>query len=202
MVLAAAAGAVLAGCVPGPTVMKTPTIVWQDGKRPSSELENHPAIKTLRAATIGDAMAWNSGDFTIKQLTDTYRYGGSIVDRYENQRDHPWVYRGPLPFEPVKVDRLANGDYDVTVCALPLKDWTITTPGHDWSANENPSEPHLETWSVGRFEKLGLRIIGGGGSLDESCDRSTIPVGFFDPQPVLPKGPITKPKREPFPDFR
>ncbi|MDR6612970.1 hypothetical protein [Leifsonia sp. 1010] len=203
VVFAAVMCVVLGGCVPGPTVMKTPRIVWQDGKRPSSELEKHPAVKLLRAAMIGDAMAWNSGDFTIKQLTETYEDGHSIVQEYEDQGDDPWVYRGPLPFEPVEVEEINGIDYDVTVCALPLKDWTITTPGHDWAANQNPSKPHLETWHIAKCEKLGLRVIGGGGGTDEdSCDGSTIPVGFFDPQPVVPKGPITKPQRDPFPDFR
>ena len=202
VVLAVVVGVVLAGCVPGPTVMQTPRIVWQDGKRPSSELENHPAVKLLRAAMIGDAMAWNSGDFTIKQLTETYEDGHSIVQEYEDQGDDPWVYRGPLPFQPVDVEYRDNGSYDVTVCALPLKDWTITTPGHDWAANQNPSKPHLETWYIGDYGERGLRVIGGGGFRYGPCDGSTIPVGFFDPQPVLPKGPITKPKRDPFPEFR
>lgn len=89
-----------------PTVIDTPTIVWKNGAEPSSPLEASPYVQYLRALELGKALSWNTGDFTIEQLTSTNPVPQIWEGRYVDPRNAPSVYLGPMPFEPVSLTEL------------------------------------------------------------------------------------------------
>lgn len=202
-------------CTPGPdpapqppTVMDTPDLVWSDGFSPSSPLEADERVGVIRAAEMGTAMAWNTGDFTIAQLTDhlTRARIEERLRRYRSIESDRRYLPGPDPFEPLAiVEEFEDGGALVEICRPSLS--------FSW---------YYDTFETGdpRFGEVGpdpaatrrARVVREGGELkydgdliysDEGwvesrpCDEVPVPVGLFDPQPVIPEDPQDGPVRPP-----
>ncbi len=202
----------LAGCAGEsnePTVMETPKIVWENGKAPSSPLEDSPYVKVLRGAEVGRALAKNTGDFTIKQLTDYVPPHSikSIAHSYAIQGDSPTVLLGPFnPFQPLSVHEFTDGSgAAVAICEFVIGP-DMEFPSSQESKPQTDYTAKIEIWEVAKVSNgiLAVRNLGGDyappeveATRGEPCDASQIPVGFFDPRPELPKTPVTKPVRGP-----
>lgn len=190
-----------------PTVMETPALLWKDGIEPSSALEADARVMAVRAGEVGISMAWNTGDFTIAQLTEhvtqtrlkelvsVYRDGG--VDRaYEP---------GPRPFEPLAIiEEFEDGGALVEVCRPVLS--------YAWYYNAFDTEDLRYGEVDPSFGTRLARVVREDGELkyagdllysDEgwvesrACDEVPVAVGLFDPQPVIPEDPQAEPARPP-----
>ena len=208
----------VSGCgEPVPTVMEPPRIVWQDGKAPDSPLEADPWVQAMRARDLGVTMAWNTGDFTIRQLTD-YESDEFVVDmaeRYVAHGDDPSVYVGPMPFEPLAVTELPDGSAAaVRACFLywsmskhATEPWIYDVFGEPervatigvWylGFEEGTGERHSLDSDDPRIEEFDESVTEGE---DEECDPDSVPFGLYDPEPELPPTPVTKPVRAPLVD--
>jgi len=173
----------LVGCTPQATVL--PTV--QTEKAGTAALDGDDYVTAMRAAELGETMAWNSGDFTIKPLTESTTAHGidSIYDHYfaYTFRDVvPEVYAGPPIWAPVEV-AIVEGGAEVTVC-LAEQDRIMTAA--DDETSYNLAIGRLITWVL---------IDGGDGLVeidhsvgtDEECDASASEVLAFDPQPKAPE---------------
>lgn len=217
---------VASGCgeepVAAATVMDPPQIVWQDGHRPDSPLEADPWVQALRARSLGTAMAWNTGDFTIRQLTDyvTEERTVELAERYARQGRDASVYLGPgVPFEPLEVVVLDDGSAAAVVVCVPylatmrstLPTWSTVFPPFESRLPEvRDPEAYAEVWYQRADEETGERYLIDSedplvGELEwqvrdserEPCDPEAVPVGWFDPEPALPRSTVTGPVREP-----
>jgi hypothetical protein len=196
----AVAGAALAlsGCAakpeprPTPSVIATPAIVWTDGVEPSSPLEQNKFVRFLRASLLGEAVAWNSGDFAVDQLISTSAPERIefLINLYEEQHVVQWKYLGPLPIEPVSVDEAADGmSARVVFCIGADSDWQLRTAG---SSNDSPPS----TAFVGQVEVTGSRrafVRDGFSPTDQSCGATSVPVGHFNPPVTVPEDPFAHP---------
>ncbi len=214
-VVVAAGVLVVSGCgEPSPTVMESPRIVWQDGRAPDSPLEADPWVQAMRARDLGVSMAWNSGDFTIRQLTDyeSDEDVARIVEYYVVQGDDPSVDVGPMPFEPLAVTELPDGSAAaVRACFLEksmsehaTEPWIYDVFGEPervatigvwfWGFEEGTGERHRLDSDDPRIEEFDESVTDGE---DEECDPESVPFGLYDPEPQLPEAPVTKPVRAP-----
>lgn len=200
---------VTAGCsVPGPerapaTEMQTPDLVWTDGISPSSPLEADERVKVLRAAGVGSAMAWNSGDFTIAQLTDhlTQARIESLVSLYRTDGKHRSYDPGPAPFEPLEiVEEFEDGGGVVEVCRPSLgRSWVydVTDEFDPVHGSFDPASGRTERLRVVREDEV-LKLDGEvPGYSSRECGDRRVPVGLFDPQPVIPAESRKEPVRPP-----
>lgn len=197
----------LTGCgtevyAPGPTVVETPKIIWQDGITPTSPLEQDTLVKTARAAEVGAAMAWNMGDFTIAQFTNnwTHEYAVFLSDLYTSGTTSVHVSPGPSPWTPIRIVESNSRGGIIEVCALEThpreRSWLRSSsgPGGYYDRTDASLYQITLTKERGRY-----RLITQAYSQPKGpCDGSTVPVGYFDPQPKLPKKPID-PIRTPLP---
>lgn len=203
---AVAAGTVLASssCAMTPaltpaTVIDTPTIVWKNGVEPSSPLEASPYIQYLRALHLGNAVAWNAGDFTVEQLTAYSPRPKTLQTRYEAQAERPYVYMGPLPFEPVSVTDLpltadGNPQVKVEIC---------TRQEGDYLKYESEIESdQLRRFHGGRIMEYTMVYDSESKTISEQslgtnipCDNDSVPLGLFTPEPEVPSAPVTEPVR-------
>ncbi|ROR80230.1 hypothetical protein SAMN06295974_3919 [Plantibacter flavus] len=194
----------LTGCTDTqPTVIPTPEIVWQDGITPTSPLEAEHLVNVAREADIGKAMASNSGDFTIAQLTDNWDhdYVEHISRSYAGQGKHPIVYPGPEPWTPTRIIEEDTAHAVVEVCAI--------TPGYgrvkgtvNPGGQYNRGRASLLRLELVRVDGQWKRTIDGeysGGDFGP-CDGSSIPVGYFRPAPELPDTPVDAPLPTPTDD--
>lgn len=186
-----------------PTVLESPAMEWVDGIEPAqNDLENNRYIQGAREYYLADALAWNTGDFTISQLTDFLSDAqlDSVVSAYSRQGNHPYVYTAPMPFTVMSVEyKEAHPEYEdsvarvsYTVCAAPEKEYLISARSGGVAQDENiarelsfdrdTTDPRL--FSVARI-------------LDVDCsDVTNIPVHRFVDQPVLPEVPVDRPVRD------
>ena len=160
-------------------------------------------------------MANNTGDFTIRQLTDyeTDEFVVDMAERYGDQGDDPSVYVGPLsPFEPLAVTESADGSVAaVRGCILHERMLRhATEPWIDDVFGEPERLASVGVWFMGfeegtgerhpldsddpRIEEFDESVTEGEG---DECDHESVPVGLFDPEPQLPEVPVTKPVRAP-----
>ena len=173
----------LAGCSPQATVL--PTV--QTEQAGTATLDDEKFVVALRAAQLSYDMAWNSGDFTIKPLTESTTAHGidSIYDHYfaYTFRDVvPEVYAGPPIWAPVEVAIVAGGA-EVTVC-LADQDRTITAADDETSYDLTTGR--LITWVLIEGDD-GLVEIDHSIRTEEECDPSASEVLTFDPQPTAPE---------------
>lgn len=178
--------------------METPTIVWKDGIEPSSPLEDNELVQVLRRAEIGQAMAWNSGDFTIAQLTENVSVGlvAAAARAYGQQREMPWAQPGPVPWEPLEiVEESADGGV-VAVCRPGWdEEWAISD--RDSTFGEVEQAGNVDWITIGR-EGGRLKLVKYDSSPDfADCDASGVPIGLFDPLPEVPTEPVYEPVRPP-----
>lgn len=203
-----------AGCTPEPepdlppTVMETPALVWKDGIEPSSPLEADERVAAIRAAEVGVSMAWNTGDFTIAQLTD-HATRARIEERvymYRSQRADRNYDPGPAPFEPLAiVEELEDGGALVEVCRPRLSfNWYYDeTDSFDPTRGEVGPEPGgtflaRVVREDGKLKYDGDLIYSDEGWVEgRSCGEVAVAVGLFDPQPVIPEDPPAEPVRPP-----
>ncbi|UCR89984.1 hypothetical protein [Mycetocola spongiae] len=188
------------------TVINTPTQIWKDGITPSGPLEDDEWVQAVRRYEIGTALAWNTGDFTISQLTSVVEYPEDISRPYAQQGNAPYVYLAPRPFvvissEPSPGAEPPSSGRRVTICAAPQIDWILPAVPFDRASprlgNDNSGifRAVLRTYTVGKLDNGNYDVSGGGG---DKCDATGAAIGYFDPAPTLPKTPVTKPVRQPF----
>ena len=170
-----------------PTVMATPELVWENGQEPSSPLESDPAVQAVRAALIGEAMAMNTGDFTIAQFTETTTRSAQESDQSTYIEGGVRFYPGPWPFAPVRVEReeTETGEEAFRVFAC-FSDGS----GATWPIREDsPGGTLLRERGAVSWVRV-LRTPDGlitdlyfDSVEDEQCDPATIPVAHFAEQP-------------------
>lgn len=183
---------------PEPTVMETPAIVWKDGIEPSSLLEDHELVQVARRAEVGRSMAWNSGDFTITQLTDNV--GVSLITSaartYGEQREMPWADPGPDVWEPLEIVKESAGGGVIAVCRPRRGEaWFISEK--DATFGEVEPEGSVDWITIAR-EGGRLKLVKYDSSPDfADCDASGVPIGLFDPLPEVPTEPVYEPVRPP-----
>jgi hypothetical protein len=197
-VVIGAAVLVLSGCAvtseprPTPSVVETPAIVWRDGVEPSSPLEQNKFVMFLRARVLGEAVAWNTGDFTIEQLisTTTSSRVKTLVSDYEAQHVVQWKFLGPVPFQPIRVEETPDGrSAKVFLCQGADADWQLRTAGVVNDAPlANARVAELSTSATGR-----LFVASGWSTTDESCDGVQVTVASFDPPVMVPEDPFAHP---------
>ena len=192
---AAALGAslILVGCTPQATPI--PTVVVEHAG--SSALENDESVVALRASQLAEAMAWNTGDFTIAPLTESTTPEGidSVYDRLFSYtfRDYdPQVYVGPEIWSPISVTPTDDG-FDIVVC-LADQDRILTKEDPD--ASYDLSAGQVVTWvvNVGDHDRVEVDHVDG---TEDECDASAAEVVSFDPVPAVPdeitEGGLRKP---------
>ncbi len=204
---------------PGATMPEQPRVVWNDGRAPDSPLEADPWVQALRAWSEGVALSWNTGDFTVSQLTDhaTAEDVFRLSRAYAIQGDDPFTFRGPAAqFEPLEVTELADGSgaavqvcqrYGMPLKTLPRSDGTEDARTVDWEVG-NVSVQYLE-----RDDDTGRRFVTGNpvraassygeevrAAVGEWCEPDSVPVGLFEPEPELPDPPVTRPVHAPLVD--
>ncbi len=180
-----------------PSVVEFAPLVWENGVEPSSALEADPAVQFARTATYAIAYAWNHGDFTFSQLTDSFTKGEveNLYKSYIGQdiADQVNIYPGPVPWQPLSVSFDSKEDVTVIEVCGNVSPWLryadrIDTTGRFFPEGATLGKIKVKTDSDGRMTQV--RSDFGGGGFDR-CDGSQVPVGFFDPQPVMPTSAVT-----------
>ncbi|MBD8078642.1 hypothetical protein [Cellulosimicrobium arenosum] len=184
-----------------PTVMETPELVWLDDREPSSTLEDDERVRTIRAAEIGRTMAWNSGDFTIAQLTESATRGhiAAWVRAYRSDGEGRPYDPGPAPFEPLELlEEFEDGGGVVQVCKPSLGlSWMFDTID-SFDERHGQIGRGASTWRVTVVREDGrLKVADRDPRGGESCDVSGVAVGLFDPEPAAPDVPPEEPVRAP-----
>ncbi|MEP6478103.1 MAG: hypothetical protein ABJB03_01835 [Rhodoglobus sp.] len=137
---------------------------------------------------LGYAIAYNSRDFTIDQLTSTTttarieRIYDQFRSQYVDAKAPPRVYAGPQPYSLVAVNRRGDNAASVTVC-YPESEWWIESdhplPQADLGANGVEITYDVVT-------EDGALKVGDATESDTSCDASDIALGRFEPAPKPP----------------
>lgn len=170
----------LAGCAVEPTVLPD-VVVEHEG---SAALDDDRFVVALRALQLAEAMAWNSGDFTIAPLVEvsTWDNVDDEADRYfayTFRGGAPEAYIGPSIWSPISVETTLEG-VEITACVAD-QDRSITTSddesGYDLSTGR--IVVYVVTVALdGRVE------LAHGMGTEEPCDPSSAEVLRFDPAPT------------------
>lgn len=184
LVLALLGGSALTGCAPeGPTIMKTPDIVWADNKPPSSPLEDTVEVKAMRAQLLGRALAWNTGDFTLPQFTDHAANVTvlNLADAYHSPSEH-FLYPGPIPVQPVSIEPRSGKVIIIKICASSDDQWIGYPSGQSGVLNPGTGEVRDYVLSLDNNGTIIDGVLSG--SYGVGCDVDSIPRGYFSPAPV------------------
>ena len=193
--------AVLSGCTPAreATVMETPELIWI-GAEPASEFEADPGVQYLREYNLAQALAWNTGDFTLAQLTSAEDADVivNMANSYAHQGDFPFVYRGPAAFEPIAVETDDANRPAITVCEADESVFlTGSNPGTAFREIRTTQITfHLRQTDTGTF-RIDSREAHKATEETPACLAVTIPLALFVTRPVMPDTPVTEPVREP-----
>lgn len=175
----------LTGCdTSRPTVVETPTIVWESGA-PDQE---DPFAAAVREYLIGYSIAFNARDFTVDQLTATTT-SARIEGIYESFRSQyvsagaaPRVYAGPLPYSVLEVIPDGDDAASVIVC-YPISEWWMEAD-HPEPEIDAAAGGQLATYTVGLDEGV-LKVVEVKATVDP-CEVADVVVGLFDPAPEPP----------------
>jgi hypothetical protein len=185
----------LSGCSAGTEadIVKNATMSWQ-GAEPSSPLEDDDAVKFMRDYYYAQAVAWNSGDFTLDLLTSVTSEAAveGLATTYAKQGDEPVVFNGPRAFAPLKVKDGEDGGVVVTLCEADRPVYLNETKPKSGGAMVSSYE--LSSTGSGGYE---VGSIENGSAHSGVCDGVDIPVALFDTPPTMPETPVTEVVRGP-----
>jgi len=183
----------LGGCAPEPTVLPE-VVVDRPG---TSSLDDDQYVVALRATQLAQAMAWNTGDFTIAPLTESTTAEGidSLYRHYFSFtfRDYePEVWVGPAIWAPTSVDETSEG-IEVTVC-LPSQDRTITKSSPETRFDLDAGRISTYVLDVADDGRISIDHENG---TEDACDATTAEITVFAKAPTPPdkitEGEIRKP---------
>ncbi|UCR89982.1 hypothetical protein [Mycetocola spongiae] len=197
----------LAGCTPPikpedmpPTQIDTPTLTWENGITPTGPLENTIYVQYIRELRLGEALAWNIGDFTIPQLTNIESRPLRLANSYISQRDYPFVYLGPAPFTPLTITLDEKQPEDgserviVRVCQRQDEDYISETPGMGKFPADIRRGNGIYTYTLDHHPDGTITNRSNGTS--NLCPDTQVPLALFDTTPTLPTPPVNHEVRE------
>ncbi|UCR89981.1 hypothetical protein [Mycetocola spongiae] len=197
----------LAGCTPPikpedmpPTQIDTPTLTWENGITPTGPLENTIYVQYIRELRLGEALAWNIGDFTIPQLTNIESDPFRLSVSYSTQRDLPFVFLGPAPFTPLTITRAEKQPEDgserviVRVCQRQSEDYLRETPNPEKYYRDVNRGNEIFTYTLDHHPDN--TITNSFGAAGTFCPDTQVPLALFDTTPTLPTPPVNKPVRK------
>jgi hypothetical protein len=165
----------LVGCAPTPA-HPAPHLTARTLTPGTSPLESDRFVRAARASDLGEAIAFDTRDFTLPQLTRTHsakvvkELYDAFVSTYVVRHRPPTVVPGPRTWLPLSVEPMAGGAR-ITACAVD-GDATDPTAGRQQVFTVTADGARLE---VGAVEGTSI-----------PCDATGAPKIRFDPPPTAP----------------